>query len=177
MHEVYEPAEDSHLLANVLKRSFSSKDSDLKFLEIGCGSGIQIKTLLELGIKKENIFCCDINPDAVKRCSELGVSCFVSDLFEKAEGKFDVIIFNPPYLPVDEREPESSRLATTGGKDGGEIANKFLRQAKKYLNDNGVIFLLTSSLTQDVDFDNYEMDLIAKKKLFFEELYVWKLTR
>jgi len=190
MHDVYEPAEDSYLLANVLKKNFSAKDNELKFLEIGCGSGIQIKTLLEIGIKKENISCCDINPLAVEKCKEICVDCFVSNLFENVKdtqgrtpknnkflqgAKYDVIIFNPPYLPVDKNEPEESRLATSGGKKGSELVNKFLKSAKKYLKENGMIFLLTSSLTQDVDFGGYEMEILAKKKLFFEELFVWKL--
>jgi len=175
MSEIYEPAEDSHLLANVLQRYFSSHIQDLNFLEIGCGSGIQIKTLLNLGIKKENINCCDINPEAVAKCKELEVNCVLSNLFEKIEGKFDVIIFNPPYLPEDKNEPEDSRIATTGGKKGSEIVNKFLRDAKKHLKENGKIFLLTSSLTKDIDFLDYQIDLMATKKLFFEELFVWKL--
>jgi release factor glutamine methyltransferase len=175
MHEIYEPAEDSYLLANVLKKNFSAKDNELKFLEIGCGSGIQIKTLLEIGIKKENISCCDINPLAVEKCKEICVDCFVSNLFENVKDEFNVIIFNPPYLPVDENEPEESRLATSGGKKGSELVNKFLKSAKRYLRENGMIFLLTSSLTQDVDFGGYEMEILAKKKLFFEELFVWKL--
>lgn len=177
MSKIYEPAEDSFLLANVLKKNLSKDDKGLKFLEIGCGSGIQIKTLLNLGIPKENIFCGDINSEAVDRCKSLSVNCFVSNLFENVKGKFDVIIFNPPYLPEDKNEPEDSKLATTGGKKGSEIVNKFLKQAKKHLEKNGRIFLLTSSLTEDVDFSNYEIELIDEQKLFFERLFVWELKK
>ncbi len=176
MPKIYEPAEDSFLLANVLKKNLSERDKSLKFLEIGCGSGIQVKTLLDLGIPKENIFCCDINSEAVERCKDLRVNCFVSNLFENVKGKFDVVIFNPPYLPEDKNEPEDSKLATTGGRKGSEIVNKFLRQTKKHLEGNGRIFLLTSSLTEDVDFSGYEIELISEQKLFFEKLFVWKLS-
>lgn len=178
MNTIYEPAEDSHLLANVLKKYLQvliEKNHDLKVLEIGVGSGIQIKTILNLGVKKENISGVDINPEAVKKCKELEVNCFKSNLFENVNEKFDVIIFNPPYLPEDEIEPKDSQIVTTGGKNGSELINKFLIDAKKYLEERGKIFLLTSSLTKDVDFEDYEINLIAKKKIFFEELYVWEL--
>ncbi len=178
MFNIYEPAEDSYLLVNVLKRKipFLLKDNpNLKILEIGCGSGIQIKNLLNLGVKKENIFCCDINPKAVEKCKELEINCVLSNLFENVEGKYNVIIFNPPYLPENKDEPKSSKLATTGGKKGSELINKFLKSAKKYLEKNGEVFLLTSSLTQGIDFTNYEINLVAKKKIFFEELFVWGL--
>lgn len=178
MNTIYEPAEDSHLLANVLKKYLQElieKNHDLKVLEIGVGSGIQIKTILNLGVKKENIFGVDINPEAVKKCKELEVNCFKSNLFENVSEKFDVIIFNPPYLPEDKIEPIDSRIITTGGKNGSELINKFLIDAKKYLEERGRIFLLTSSLTKGVNFEDYEINLIAKKKIFFEELYVWEL--
>lgn len=178
MSKIYEPAEDSFLLASVLKKyipELLEKNSDLKVLEIGCGSGIQIENILELRVKRNNIFCCDINPEAIEDCKELGVHCFESNLFENIEGTFDVIIFNPPYLPKDENEPEDSQLATTGGKQGSELVNKFLKDAKKHLEKEGEIFLLTSSLTENIDFLGYDLELVASKKIFFEELFVWKL--
>ena len=82
MHQIYEPSDDSYLLSNTLKKYFSAHNKNLKFLEIGCGSGIQVKTLLSLGIKKQNIFCSDINFLAVEECKKLGVKCVVSNLFQ-----------------------------------------------------------------------------------------------
>ena len=178
MPEIYEPAEDSYLLANVLKKylpELIKKNPDLKFLEIGCGSGIQIENVLEIGVKRKNIFCCDINPEAVEKCKEWGVNCILSNLFENIDGEFDVIIFNPPYLPEDKDEPKDSQIVTTGGKKGSELVNKFLKGAKKHLKEDGEIFLLTSSLTAEINFEDYEIDLIGTKKIFFEELFVWQL--
>ena len=139
MKNIYSPEEDSHLLSSVLKKKIPNiieKNPNAKFLEIGCGSGIQLETAFEAGIKKENIFSCDINPDAVKHCKMLGFNCVKSNLFEKIKGKYEIIVFNPPYLPEDSREPRDSRMATTGGKDGGELTNKFLKQAKKHMTKN-----------------------------------------
>jgi release factor glutamine methyltransferase len=178
MSEVYSPAEDSYFLSNILNEELPKlleKNEGLKFFEMGSGSGINLKTALNLGVKKQNIFSVDINPEAVKQCKKLGFNFVESDLFEKVKGKYDIIIFNPPYLPLDKREPKSSRIVTTGGKKGSEIINEFLKQAKKYLEDEGGIFLLVSSKTKGIDFLDYKKKILGKKKLFFEELIVWEL--
>jgi len=92
------------------------KNSDLKFLELGAGSGIHLQTALEIGIKKQNIFSSDIDSRAVSHCNILGFNCIHSDLFKNISGKYNLIIFNPPYLPEDKCEPKDSQLQTTGGK-------------------------------------------------------------
>jgi release factor glutamine methyltransferase len=146
-------------------------------LEIGAGSGIHLETAKSLGVKKENIFSSDIDKKSVSHCNLLGFNCIHSDLFENIQGKYDLIIFNPPYLPEDAREPKNSKLATTGGKKGNEIILNFLKQAKNYLKIDGKIFLITSSLAEDVNFEklNYFAKEIGCEKLFFERLCIWEL--
>jgi len=176
--QVYPPAEDSYLMSDILKKDIPSllkENSELKILEIGVGSGIHLETLYNLGVKKENIFSSDINPNAVAHCNLLGFNCTHSDLFDNILDKFDLIIFNPPYLPDDAREPCDLKTATTGGKNGCEIINRFLADAKKYLNPDGKIFLITSSLTKGIDFGKWKKKQIGCERLFFEELCVWKL--
>ena len=178
---VYIPAEDSYLMSRILKEEIPGlieKNPDLKFLEIGAGSGIHLQTALNSGIKKENIFSSDIDKKSVSHCNALGFRCIHSDLFENVNGKFNLIIFNPPYLPEDAKEPKGSRKDTTAGKKGNEIIIRFLQQAKNYLNKNGKIFLITSSLSKDVDFQNlgYIAKEIGCEKLFFERLCVWELN-
>jgi release factor glutamine methyltransferase len=178
---MYQPAEDSYLMSRILKEQIPNllkQNSNLKFLEIGAGSGIHLETASSLGIKKENIFSSDIDKKSVSHCNSLGFNCIHSDLFENISGKYDLIIFNPPYLPEDAREPKSSRLATTGGKRGNEIILRFLEQAKKYLAVNGKIFLITSSLAEDISFKKfgYKEKEIGCEKLFFERLCIWELN-
>ena len=178
-NEIYSPEEDSYLLSKILQKKIPkllSKNPNLTFLEIGSGSGIQLKTALKLGIKNQNIMSCDINTTAIEHCKKLGFNCIKSDLFENIKGKYDLIIFNPPYLPEDSQEPKDSRISTTGGKEGSEIINEFLKQSKNHLNENGKIFLLTSSLTKEINFLDYNKNILEKKKLFFEELFVWELN-
>ena len=181
MHKsIYSPAEDSYLMSRILKEQIPlllEENADLKLLEIGAGSGIHLQTAETSGVKKENIFSSDINRASVNHCNLLGFNCVHSDFFENISGKFDLIIFNPPYLPDDLREPKSSKLNTTGGKKGNEIILKFLEQAKNYLEKNGKIFLITSSLSEDIKFNefSYEAKEIGCEKLFFERLCIWEL--
>lgn len=182
MHSsIYKPEEDSYLMSRILKEKLPEllkKNPNLNFLEIGAGSGIHLETAKKSGVKKENIFSVDINPKAVEHCKLLGFQCIKSNLFESMIEKYDLIIFNPPYLPEDTSEPKESQTATTGGKKGNEIILRFLEQAKDYLKENGKIFLITSSLSEDVNFEKlgYKAKEIGCEKLFFERLCIWKIT-
>jgi release factor glutamine methyltransferase len=181
---IYQPSEDSYLMTDILKEKLPElleKNPNLKMLEIGAGSGIHLQTSLNLGVKKENIFSSDINPDSVSHCNFLGFNCVQSDLFQaftQEEDKFDLIIFNPPYLPGDKKEPKDSQIATTGGKKGNEIIQSFLKQAKSYLNETGKIFLITSSLSESVNFQElgYVEKEIGCERLFFERLCIHELV-
>lgn len=180
MNNIYQPAEDSYLMSGILKEQIPAlleANPDLKFLEIGAGSGIHLETASSIGIKKENIFSSDINKDSVSHCNSLGYNCVYSDLFENINGKYDIIIFNPPYLPEDSREPGDSRMATTGGSKGDEIILRFLSQVKDYLEKDGKIFLITSSLAEQIEFMElgYKAIEVGCEKMFFERLCIWEL--
>ena len=179
---LYEPAEDSFLLAEALKNllpELLKKNKNLRFLDVGCGSGVILKVALSCGVKEENILGADINPEAIKHCSGLGFHSINSDLFSNIKEKFDVITFNPPYLPDDKLEPKDSKRETTGGRKGNEISLRFLKQAGDYLNPEGRMFLVTSSLAESIGFERhgYCAKIVAREKMFFEELWVWELAR
>ena len=176
MPDIYSPAEDSYLLLKVLGKKVPEllkENPELKVLEMGSGSGIHLEALKKIGVK--NLFAADINSDAVEHCKKLGFKCVESNLFENIKDKFDLIVFNPPYLPRDIKEPKSSQIATTGGKKGNEVINKFIEQSKNHLNENGKIFLLTSSHTAKINYNGYKKKLLDKESLFFEQLFVWEL--
>ena len=167
---IYEPQEDSYLLQKWVKKYSSGK-----VLDMGTGSGIQGLAASE---SAESILCVDINPEAVEFVKKKGLKVVQSDLFENVSGKFDLIIFNPPYLPEDPDEPADSRLATTGGKKGSELLERFLKDAKDYLVEDGKILVLISSLTGEAEdlFKEYEYKLLDSEKLVFEELFVYILS-
>jgi len=177
---VYEPAEDSYLLKKCLKKYLVGKSKDIKILDMGSGSGIQAESCIELGFK--NILTVDVNLEVVERLKAKGFESLESNLFDNvSSGKFDLIIFNPPYLPFDEREPKDSQVMTTGGKKGNEIILRFLRGAQEYVADRGRILLLFSSLSRvdvirgEVEKLGYRFKEVGKEKLFFEELFVWEI--
>jgi len=179
MAEIYEPGDDSFFLSEILKkeiRGLLKENPNLIFLEVGSGGGIILETILNCGVKRKNIFSCDINKNAVEHCRTLGFNCINSDLFSNIKEKFDLIIFNPPYLPEDLNEPKNSSLSITGGKFGGEIINRFLRQAKFHLKKGGKIILLLSSLTKNLRDAGYNKTLLGTKKLFFERLFIYTLV-
>lgn len=176
MPSIYQPSEDSYLLSSVLKEQLPKlleKNPGLLFLEIGTGSGIHLQTALNCGVKKENIFSSDIDPDSVSHCNLLGFNCVHSDLFNKISGKFDLIIFNPPYLPAHKFDKMPD---TTGGKKGDETILRFLKDAKTHLKSDGKIFLITSSFTPKIDFKElgYSHKQIGCENLFMEQLCVWE---
>ena len=172
---IYSPREDSFLLQRNLKHYVKGKS----VLDIGSGSGILAEAALKN--KASSVTASDIDNNAIKLLKNKfqntsKIKVIKSDLFSNIKSKFDVILFNPPYLPQDAREDKESSIITTGGKHGDELTLKFLKQAKSHLNKNGIILLITSSLT----FQERILNLIKKlkftsrvidsQKLFMEEL-------
>ena len=171
---IYEPAEDSIFFLEFLSQYLSNqKNKDLIFLDMGTGSGILAETASKF-LPKENILAVDINQESEKICKQKNIKFIQSNLFEKITGKFDLIVFNAPYLPIDDKEDKESQLTTTGGKRGDEIPLEFLKQAKEHLNNGGKIFLLVSSLTLMKKLKESDGKIVARKKIFFEELIIFE---
>lgn len=188
LRDVYLPAEDSELLAEA-----AAKMAHGRVLEIGCGSGIVSISCAALpGVK--NVTCTDISPSAV-RCtrenaakSKVKLEVREGDLFsalQKKCGKFDTILFNPPYLPTDADEKVNGRLnmALDGGTEGIGVAARFIRGAAGFLAPGGHI-LMVASTAQNLEKlgaiskkCGFEMQIVARHDLFFEQLQIWMLER
>lgn len=177
---IYQPAEDTYLMQRVLKEYLQDKPKSIKILDMGSGLGIQAQTCKDLGFN--NLLTTDINPEVINLLKEKSFKSIQSDLFSNIKEKFNLIIFNPPYLPFDEKEPEDSQLQTTGGKKGYEIIVRFLSEVREHLSNKGVVLLLFSSLSEpkiilrETERFNYKVKLLGKEKLFFEELFVYLIT-
>ncbi len=171
---VYEPAEDSYLLIKALEVKGNEK-----ILDMGTGCGIIALHLAKKGCK---VVAVDINEKAIENAKKnakangLKIDFRKSNLFEAINEKFDLIVFNPPYLPT-----KGEDLAWDGGRDGIEIIKKFLEDAKNYLERDGMIYIVLSSLCnieklKKLFEKKYKFEEVLKQNFFFERLCVYRLT-
>ncbi|MEK6885910.1 MAG: methyltransferase [Nanoarchaeota archaeon] len=183
---VYPPSEDSLLLEEQVKiylAKLSNKEKfDFKILDMGSGSGIQALAAIKSGIRRKNILCADIDEEAIKGLKEQALNAIHTNLFSNiGKGKkFNLIVFNAPYLPADKYD---SGLDTTAGKRGYEIIVRFLKQAKLHLEKNAAIFLLFSSLSKPkIIFKEAKKLGYVKKKLseenmgMMEQIFVYRFN-
>ncbi|MDR3063357.1 MAG: methyltransferase [Methanobrevibacter sp.] len=175
---VYEPSDDSFLLAENLMVGKNDK-----VLEIGTGTGIIAITASKIA---KNVVATDINYDAleiaeknIKSNKIKNIELKFGDLFNPVKNeKFDLILFNTPYLPTasDEILEDDLNYAFDGGNDGRKIIDPFLNQIKDHLNENGKVQLVQSSLsdikkTMDKLLDlGFITEITASEKFFFEEI-------
>mgnify|MGYP000551381107 CR=1 FL=1 len=147
LDQVYAPAEDSHLLAETAREYVNADDL---VLDVGTGSAYVATTLAEVGA---DVIASDINPMACREAREAGLSTVRANLVEPfAADCFDVVAFNPPYLPTDPDHEFDDWMerALSGGDDGRAVIDPFLDTVRRVLVDDGVALLLVSSLT-DID--------------------------
>jgi len=182
MPGVYPPSDDSYMLAEVIS---SMELRGKKFLEIGCGSGILAITAAVGG---GEVTAVDVNPRAVECTLQnaekngVRVRATVSDLFENVRGEYDVITFNPPYLPGSADDPDYD-LAWSGGADGRDVIDRFLGDVSRYLRPGGHILLVQSSLCnpektiETLERSGYRVDILAQRHFFFETIYVLKAVK
>lgn len=172
---VYEPCEDSFLLAQAALSEIKGSES---VLEVGCGSGI-ISAVI-----KNNTYArvtgIDINPYAAACTRDNGVEAIIGDLLGCIRGKFDIIIFNPPYLPTNDNERTNDwiNIALDGGNDGRKVIDRFLEEAGSYLVKDGKILMLVSSFTgieevkSRMESLGYDVEEKNRSRYSFEELVV-----
>ena len=71
------------------------------------------------------------------------------DMFKPCEGRFDLIFWNPPYVPADAPAEgligEQSATESDGGSDGLDLIRRFLAEAPEYMNDDALLLLGYSS--------------------------------
>ncbi len=177
--QVYEPAEDTFLLAENLK----IKKYD-RVLEIGTGTGI---IAIIASKKAESVVAVDINRHAVectRKNAEMNqaiVDVRLGDLFGPVEDeKFDLILFNTPYLPTSDEEVVDDELeaAWDGGKDGRAVIDRFIEGLSKHLHSRGRIQLVQSSLSNveqtigKLMEMGFKASVTASERFFFEEVVV-----
>ncbi len=176
--QVYYPREDSFLLLEAVK---SEIHEGFRVLEVGTGSGFICSSINNL----KYVFATEINPHAALVSYKAGVSVVRCNLMDALKGRFDLILFNPPYIPTrpEERISDWLEYALDGGEDGLEVAREFLIGAGSHLSKIGRILILISSRNIfdkcHQMFTDYGYDYELVTRCFcedMEELQVYKLT-
>ena len=173
---VYEPAEDTYMILDGIKEFGPGLA-----LDVGTGSGIIAIWLAKLGF---DVIATDVDYKALKCAAEnakqndVNINLIRCDLAEPIRGKFDLITFNPPYLPFKDGLPED--VWWYGGKD---VIIRFLkRDLPKLLKRGGSLYFVYSSLTgikalDDILPRGFKGAIIDERRFMFESLYLVRVKR
>lgn len=162
----YEPAEDTFFLADHIQN-----ERGQSALEIGTGSGYLTK-ILEKNF--ELVVATDIDHTTISTQDEKiqnGICCVSADALG---AQFDLVVCNLPYLPSE----KITDRTVDGGKEGLEIPIQIIKSAKYRLKPGAKMLYLTSSLAnytklmRQTELMGFDVRVLAKKKLFFEELII-----
>ena len=147
--DTYFPTRFEHL---ELFDEFLNEYSDEKqtAIDIGIGSGVLTLQMLKYGF--DSVIGIDTNPNAIiglneylsKESLESKVKRHYGNLFSGINEKADLIVFNPPWLPIN-KNVEGIDQAMYYDK---ELFPRFFEQANKYLKPNGKLILIFSNLAQ-----------------------------
>lgn len=147
------PRQDTEIL---VEEALKEVHDGMEILDMCTGSGCILISLLKYtngcigvgaDISEKALEIARENSDAILgEAMDITYSYVNSDLFENIDGKFDVIVSNPPYIAtnkIDSLEPEVKDYDPIGALDGGEdglyFYQKIITEAPKYLKLGGSI--------------------------------------
>lgn len=160
------PRQDTEVLVETALNITKHIDGSVDVLDMCCGTGC-IGISYGLMRPGSRVVLADISEDAIKTthknieklCGDTDRFRVVgTDLFENVEGRFDLILSNPPYIKsgvIDTLMPEvrdnEPRLALDGMEDGLYFYRIIVSQARKYIKDEGyVVFEIGNDQAEDV---------------------------
>jgi release factor glutamine methyltransferase len=167
------------LVEEVLKTA--SKMSDAKIIDVGTGSGC-IAVITALNLPKSRILGSDISQSALdvakinaEKHNINNITFIQSDVLENTNETFDIIVSNPPYIPISQRkslqeevvkhEPHTALFVEDN--IGVEFYEKIGIQAFKKLNQNGFLMV-------EIGFSQSEFVTNIFKENKFREISVKK---
>jgi len=187
MEQVYPPSDDTLLMLNSIEvgKRRGEHGGPERVLEIGTGSGIIGIYCAKMGA---SVVCTDINPWAVRLArsnaarNRVSIEAIRTDMFRGLNSRFDVVIFNPPYLPTGKEDVTGDRwldASVNGGRDGKEFIRQFMNTVGSHFEDTGRAYILVSSLAGKVDLgrDGFESRAVGSVHLNFHDLAVHEIKR
>ena len=172
------PQPDTEILVEEVINICKSQDKNIRILDLCTGSGA-IGIAIAKNVLNTKIILSDISKDALevakqnveKQKLEDKIRIIQSDLFEKINDKFNIIVSNPPYIKTSVIKTLSKEvqnepiLALDGGEDGLEIYNRIINEGYKYLEKDGYLCL-------EIGYDQKDevIDLIDKSSKY-KEIY------
>jgi len=173
---IYEPAEDSELLLETSLKEVKCED---EVIEIGAGSGFVAERLKN---RCRSILVTDISPFAVKLLRKKGFDVVRTDIAKGIRKKFSLVLFNPPYLELEEELKGDTweDCAIHGGKGGMEVICRFLDSLREFMDKRGRAILIVSShnipkVFEEIKMRDFQYEILAERKLFFERLFAIKI--
>ena len=169
--EPYPPSEDTFFLADYIKN-----EKGESALDIGTGSGY-LASILEKSFSM--VVGTDLVFNVLKKQEYFTTNNVCCNGADAINQQFDLVICNMPYLNTD----EVSDGRTDGGKDGLEIPIEIINSAKSRIKPGGKFIYGTSSLSDFkklisyTKLEGFNVSILAKKKLFFEELILVEAVR
>lgn len=147
------PRPETELLVELLVREIRERKIEHgNFLEIGTGSG-NIAIALKKYFPQASVTATDISAEALELATDntnrlaVDIELIESDLFETVPAKkYDLIVANLPYVPTQKLMFVSEQIldyepmiAIEADEDGLKYIRPFLKEAPKYLDENGLI--------------------------------------
>ena len=177
--QVYPVREDTLLLLEAALDKLKPSD---RILDLGTGSGYIARHLVG---KAALIIATDVNPHACRMATSDGVGVARADLTAGIRGQFDLILFNPPYLPTKpgERINDWLEKALDGGENGREVIRRLIPDLPRVLAPGGRLLLIISEVTgvgevlallRDVGFS---ARVVRRNRVEGEDLLVVKARR
>lgn len=164
--DVLIPRPETEHIVEELTRIIADRNAPLKIADVGTGSGILAVTLA-LEFPQSLVAALDISPEALAVAQSNAIRLEVasrmrvlqSDLLSAVAGEtFDVIVSNPPYIPLAEKDTLHSQvrdyephLALFGGEDGHDVLRRLIPQAVAALSPGGWLLLETAGRSEIVD--------------------------
>ena len=169
--------ETEELVDRTIKYIKQMFNSQVSILDIGTGSGC-----IAITLKKEldsNVTACDISSKALEVAhmnalkNNCNINFVISDIFSNIEGRYDVIISNPPYIADDEEimdivKNNEPNIALYASDNGLYFYKKILDNVSNYVNDKYLIaFEIGYKQAQDIK--EYAYNLLENVEILIEQ--------